>query len=61
MKYAGIKKGKFRLARVIDTKKSHDGLVRTAKLKYHTSRGQLKTIDRPIQSLVMIVPKEEQN
>ena len=60
MKYAGINKGKYRLARVTETRPSHDGLVRAAKLKYHTSGGQLKFIDRPLQSLVLIVPIEEQ-
>ena len=66
MKYAGIKKGTYTLGKVIERKVSKDGLVREVKLQYsirdHTCKNKanpkrvIKTIVRPVQSLVVIVP-----
>ena len=62
MKYSKLPKGTYRLCRVKEVKKSSaDNLVRRAIVIYKDKDAkEFKEIDRPVQSLVMIVPVKEQ-
>ena len=55
--------GEYKLGQVVDVKVSNDGLVRTAKILCvrRTDNNITKTVlERPIQKLCIIVPKDEQ-
>ena len=62
IRYANERKANYRLGRVIDVKKSSDGLVRSVKLVYkNANETSFREVDRPIHGIAVIVPIEEQS
>ena len=62
IRYSNERKATYRLGRVIDVKKSSDGLVRSVKLVYRNeNETSFREVDRPIHGIAVIVPIEEQS
>ena len=62
IRYANERKANYRLGRVIDVKKSSDGLVRSVKLVYkNANETSFREVDRPIHGIAVIVQIEEQS
>ena len=51
-------RGKWQRGRIVETIKSKDGRVRRVLVSHITDEGTHKTIERPVQKLILLVPNQ---